>query len=168
MCIYKQLRAIIHQCPNFNFSSPKPRLPLWHEKLITYHRKPLILDIFIQQHTEGKHFMFDIRWTYSNDLSIVAKTDIPYFCIKIRGVVIAVGGIAHEKNARSGRTAAMRSGQKQTGHQFHQNKHKRVNMRIKRWFLLNWWKTWLWIYTTGMEIVQRTSSKSDDVRSPCC
>ena len=86
----------------------------------------------------------------------------------IRGVVIADGGIAHEKNARSGRAAAMRSGQGQTGHQFHQNKEKQANLRLKRWFLLNWWRIWLWIYTTGMEIVQRTSSKSDDVRSPCC
>ena len=38
--------------------------------------------------------------------------------LKIQGVVIALGGIAHKKKARSGRTAAMRSGQEQTGHRF--------------------------------------------------
>ena len=63
---------------------------------------------------------------------------------------------------------AMRNGQGQTGHQFHQNKHKRVNLRIKCWFLLNWLRIWLWIYTAGMEIVQMTPSKSDDLCSPCC
>ena len=63
---------------------------------------------------------------------------------------------------------AMQNGQGQTRHQFHQNNCKRVNLRIKGWFLLNWWIIWLWMYTADMEIVQRTSSKSDDVRSPCC
>ena len=65
-----------------------------------------------------------IRMIYSSLLRQIFHAS----ALKIRGVVIALGGIAHDKKARSGRTAAIRGAHEQMGHQFHQNKHKRVNM----------------------------------------
>ena len=51
----KEWHVITHSCSYFHCSLTKPTLPEGNECIITYHMKPLILNVFPWQHRDGQY-----------------------------------------------------------------------------------------------------------------
>ena len=100
----KYWHVITHSCSSFNCSLTKPTLPEGNEWIITYHMKPLILNVFPWQHTDGQYLRL-AKNGHTGCIQIILV-----YCLKevfhvsslpVQTVSWKEAGITHETKART-------------------------------------------------------------------